>query len=117
MTLEKTTMTATNNRKNVEANHRMREFADGKTVFWVDFNDRLVDPDTGWTTQELMPDAIHPSDRAYMIWLEALEPFLPPRRKEEYVTPPMPGLHDVTKRKARLRQVISQGGTAQGKEG
>ena len=66
-------------RRNLAANRLLQKLADGKTVFWVDFNGRLADPKTGWTTKELMPDSIHPSDRAYMVWLEALEPFLPPR--------------------------------------
>ena len=62
--------------RNQETNKLIRNFADGKTIFWCDFNDKLVDPATGWTTKELMGDAIHPADKGYRIWMAALEPFL-----------------------------------------
>ncbi len=62
--------------RNLETNRLIREFADGKDIVWCDFNDKLVDPATGWTTKELMGDSIHPADKGYRIWMEALEPVM-----------------------------------------
>ena len=44
-------------------------------IEWVDFNDRLVDA-TGWVPKEIMADGLHPTEKGYDIWREALEPYL-----------------------------------------
>lgn len=62
--------------RNEKTNALLAEFVrqDGKIV-WIDFNDRLVDA-TGWVPHELMADQIHPTDKGYDIWMEALLPAL-----------------------------------------
>ena len=62
--------------RNEETNRLIRKFADGKRVFWLDFNDKLVDPRTNWPTKELFPDRIHPGALGCRIWLDAMKPFL-----------------------------------------
>ena len=58
--------------RNEATNALLKEFAarDGKIV-WIDFNDKLLD-ESGWVPKELMADEIHPTDRGYDIWMEAL---------------------------------------------
>jgi beta-glucosidase len=54
----------------------IKEFAekDGK-IIWIDFNDKLVDA-TGWVPKSIMPDELHPSEKGYEIWAEALKPVI-----------------------------------------
>ena len=64
--------------RNDKTNELLKAFADGdEGVVWVDFNDKLVD-ETGWVPKSLMADEVHPTDAAYDIWMEALQPHLPP---------------------------------------
>lgn len=53
----------------------IRRFADGKKVVWVDFNAQFLEPD-GTLTPEMMPDFLHPLERGYRIWQNAVEPYL-----------------------------------------
>ena len=62
-------------RRNLETNPLLHKLADGKRVFWLDFNSRLVDAD-GYVPYDLMNDGIHPTDKGYAIWMEALSPLL-----------------------------------------
>jgi len=57
--------------RNDATNAILRGFADGEKVVFMDFNSRLVGSN-GWTTPEMFPDRIHPSDAGYRIWAEAL---------------------------------------------
>jgi len=60
---------------NEQVNRLIRPCADGKKVVWIDFNDKWTP--NGWgVPKELMPDAIHPSDAGYDLWVQALEPVL-----------------------------------------
>ena len=63
-------------KRNKETNKLLEKLADGKDVIWLDFNAKLVDPATGWTTKAIMGDGIHPSDAGYRIWMEALQPYI-----------------------------------------
>lgn len=62
--------------RNDQTNVLLKQFADkdGKVV-WIDFNDKLVDS-SGWVPKAIMPDQIHPSDKGYDIWMEALAPVI-----------------------------------------
>lgn len=62
--------------RNVAANKMLKTLADGDRIVWLDFNEKLIDPATGWCNRELMPDAIHPSAAGYAIWAEAMKPVL-----------------------------------------
>jgi len=58
---------------NAGINRLISKFADGKRVFYLDINDKFLEPD-GTLTREIMPDLLHPNARGYKIWAEAIEP-------------------------------------------
>ena len=60
--------------RNDVVNREIRRFCDGKTVFWCDFSDRLLDKngDTKW----VMPDRLHPGAQGYEIWYEEVKPYI-----------------------------------------
>ena len=60
--------------RNDAVNREIRKFCDGKTLFWCDFSDRLLDKngDTKW----VMPDRLHPGAQGYEIWYEEVKPYI-----------------------------------------
>ena len=62
--------------RNDKTNALLKAYAerDGKVV-WIDFNSKLVD-ETGWVPASIMADQIHPTDKGYEFWIEALAPVL-----------------------------------------
>jgi beta-glucosidase len=60
---------------NKQVNERITKFADGKTVRFLNINDKFVGPD-GKVPKEIMPDYLHPGEKGYEIWAEAMEPTL-----------------------------------------
>lgn len=60
---------------NDRTNERLARFADGKTVFFLSVNDKLLGAD-GTLSKEIMPDLLHPQKKGYQIWAEAMEPEL-----------------------------------------
>ena len=44
-------------------------------MFWVDLGDRLTD-EAGNIPKNLLYDFLHPTDKGYEIWAEALRPHL-----------------------------------------
>jgi len=56
-------------------NERLAALADGRTVRYVNINDRLADAD-GRLYPGLTMDQLHPSLRGYEIWADALRPLL-----------------------------------------
>ncbi len=73
--------------KILEVNALMKKLDDGKTVRFVDFGAKLLEPD-GTLSRETAPDFIHPGPRAYELWADAIQPILdplfppPPARKK-----------------------------------
>lgn len=61
--------------RNDLVNSVIRKFADGKRVFWCDFNSRLL-AEGGVLEKTMMPDLLHPGEEGYRIWAEALKPYL-----------------------------------------
>ena len=61
--------------KNEIANRTLKTFADGKDIFWCDFNEKFLKED-GTLPKELFPDLLHPNDAGYRIWREAVMPYL-----------------------------------------
>ena len=61
--------------QNAAVNEIIKGYADGKSVVWLDFTDKLVQPD-GTISKELMPDYLHPLEEGYRIWADALIPYL-----------------------------------------
>ena len=61
--------------QNEKVNAIIKDFADGGKVIWFDFNYRYFNAD-GALTKEVMNDLLHPNEKGYKIWLDALEPKL-----------------------------------------
>jgi lysophospholipase L1-like esterase len=59
--------------QNEATNAILKTFADGKTVFFMDIGAKFLQPD-GTLSREIMPDLLHPNDKGYEIWAEAIEP-------------------------------------------
>ena len=62
-------------KRNDAVNEIIRGFADGKSVVWCDFNARFLTAE-GVLTREMMPDLLHPMEKGYRIWREAVEPLV-----------------------------------------
>ncbi len=58
---------------NIKANAIACKLADGKMVHFLDINEKFLEPD-GTLTREVMPDLLHPRQKGYTIWAEAMEP-------------------------------------------
>ena len=51
----------------------IKGYVDGETVLWLDFNDKFFNAE-GKLTKEVMNDLLHPNERGYQIWLDAVLP-------------------------------------------
>ncbi|MGE9267147.1 MAG: GDSL-type esterase/lipase family protein [Verrucomicrobiales bacterium] len=58
---------------NTAINGKIAEFADGERVHFLDISDQFLTKD-GTLTKEVMPDLLHPKEKGYQIWAEAIEP-------------------------------------------
>lgn len=59
--------------KTAATNELISKLADGTQVRYLDFGDRFVNPD-GSLSREAVGDLVHPSEKGYQIWAEALQP-------------------------------------------
>ena len=59
---------------NEQVNEKIRAFADGQRVIWCDINAKLVNKD-GSLDRAMMPDLLHPSEKGYVIWRDAVLPY------------------------------------------
>jgi hypothetical protein len=48
---------------------------DGKTVKYLDIGNKFLEPD-GTLSRKIMPDLLHPSEKGYQIWADAMNPRL-----------------------------------------
>jgi len=64
------------------ANRQIATLADGDKIIFLDLGDKFLQPD-GTVNQELMPDFLHPAEKGYVIWADALQPFF-----EKYLPTP-----------------------------
>ncbi len=60
---------------NIAINQRIRRFADGDRVHFLEVGDAFLAPD-GTINKEIMPDLLHLSSEGYERWAKALEPKL-----------------------------------------
>ena len=74
-----------------QINARIATFADGKTIRFLNINDRLADP-SGRLLDGMMADRLHPSVLGYQVWADALKPLftelLGPPAAEDHAPPP-----------------------------
>jgi lysophospholipase L1-like esterase len=72
-------------------NDRIARFADGKTVRYLNVNDKLADRD-GVLRAGMSPDRLHLSAKGYQVWADALKPILTellgPPAKDDLAPPP-----------------------------
>jgi len=61
--------------QNQKVNNITRRLADNENIFWVDINDKLMNPD-GTIDTEVMPDRVHPRKKGYEIWSAAIMPYV-----------------------------------------
>jgi lysophospholipase L1-like esterase len=72
-------------------NANLAKFADGKSIRFLNVNDRMAGPD-GVLFEGVMMDKLHPAKKGYEIWAEALKPVLtellgPPAETDEAPPP------------------------------
>ena len=60
---------------NDNTNALISTMADGKRIFFLTINNEFLTED-GVLTKEIMPDLLHPKEKGYAIWAEAMEPTL-----------------------------------------
>jgi beta-glucosidase len=58
--------------KNAKASLLASSIADGKTIYYMDINQKFL-TDDGILTKNIMPDFLHPNETGYKIWAEAIE--------------------------------------------
>jgi len=72
-------------------NGRLAAFADGKTIRFLNINDRLADAD-GRLFDGMMRDQLHPTIQGYQVWADALKPILTellgPPETDDHAPPP-----------------------------
>ena len=72
-------------------NGRLAAFADGKTIRFLNINDRLADAD-GRLFDGMMRDQLHPTIQGYQVWADALKPILTellgPPATDDHAPPP-----------------------------
>ena len=79
--------------RNEVVNKEIAKFADGKRIFWLDFNAQFLTAD-GRLPREVFPDLLHPDAYGYEIWAAAALPYaqaalaglpMPPSRYAPFV--------------------------------
>jgi lysophospholipase L1-like esterase len=72
-------------------NANLAQLADGKTIRYLNINDKLADKD-GRLLDGMMMDKLHPALKGYQVWADALKPIftelLGPPAKEDHAPPP-----------------------------
>ena len=61
--------------KIVQVNQALAKLDDGRNIYYVDIGPKLIEVD-GSISTEMMRDALHPGEKGYQIWAEAIEPKL-----------------------------------------
>jgi len=62
-------------RRNDAVNAKIKDFADGKNVLWLDFSSDFLDGN-GNLPKSLFPDLLHPTAAGYEIWYAAVKPYV-----------------------------------------
>ena len=72
-------------------NTRLAQFADGRTIRYLNLNDRLADAN-GKLFEGMTVDGLHLSMKGYQVWADALKPILTellgPPAKTDHAPPP-----------------------------
>jgi lysophospholipase L1-like esterase/predicted enzyme related to lactoylglutathione lyase len=60
---------------NDRTNTKIKNYADGERVFFLDINREFLDAN-GELSKDIMPDLLHPHEKGYGIWAKAMEPMI-----------------------------------------
>lgn len=73
-------------------NRNLSKLADGKTIRYLNINDRLANGDGILYEAVMNPDKLHPAIKGYQVWADALKPIfhelLGPPANEDHAPPP-----------------------------
>jgi lysophospholipase L1-like esterase len=58
--------------QNEATNAIIKGYADGKKIFFLDVSDKFLEAD-GTLPKSIMPDLLHPNEKGYQIWSDAME--------------------------------------------
>lgn len=61
------------NKLNTQINSRIQDLDNQENVTFLNLNDAFLD-DNGTLPEHIMPDLLHPNEKGYKIWAEALKP-------------------------------------------
>ena len=61
--------------KILQVNQALARLDDGKNIFYLDFGAQLIEND-GSIAPDMMKDALHPGEKGYRVWANAIEPKL-----------------------------------------
>jgi len=59
--------------KNAKASELAAQIADNQMIYYLDINSKFLGSDGSLST-DIMPDLLHPNEKGYQIWAEAIEP-------------------------------------------
>ncbi|MDB4666158.1 GDSL family lipase, partial [Akkermansiaceae bacterium] len=62
-------------KNNLEINKLISKLHNGERIHYLDISDKFLTAE-GILTKQVMPDALHPRQKGYEIWAEAIEPKL-----------------------------------------
>ncbi len=89
---------------NEEANRLVSQLADGRKIFFLNLQDRFVDPQ-GHIDPSLMPDYLHPSRAGNWLWAKTMSPVVKEIIEDVYV--PVRALSDDLPLKVRYKKIDS----------
>ena len=61
--------------KNAKASELASQIADSDMIYYLDINENFLQKD-GTLSEDIMPDLLHPNEKGYEIWAEAIEPMV-----------------------------------------
>jgi len=61
--------------KNAKASELASQIADNNMIYYMDINSHLLEAD-GSLSKDVMPDLLHPNEKGYEIWANAIEPMV-----------------------------------------
>ncbi len=59
-----------------EINEGIPAMADGQNICFVNINSQLLEADGETLSRDTMPDLLHPGEKGYEIWAQAIDPFV-----------------------------------------
>lgn len=75
-----------------KVNDNLQTLADGKTIRFLNINDKLADKDGTLLSGMMNTDHLHPDTKGYQVWADALKPIftelLGPPAKQDHAPPP-----------------------------